>query len=100
MARIKNKIWLKDDYLKVYLTRYVLEGLSRSEILDFVKRDYSIYAWNIRSLDRRLRKCQIFHNEKNVTVDDVRRRAVEIELAGPRKQLAYRAMHNKIRQLV
>ena len=98
MARIRNKNWLEDDDLKADLTRYVREGLSRSEILDFVRRDYSFYAWSIRTLDRRLRQYQIFYNDKNVTVDDVRR-AVEIELAGPGKQLGYRAMHNKIRQL-
>ena len=32
----------------------------------------------------------------NLTVEDVRR-AVEIEFAGPGKQLGYRAMHKKIR---
>ena len=31
-------------------------------------------------------------------MDDIRR-AVEIELTGPRKQLRYRAIHKKIRQL-
>ena len=40
----------------------------------------------------------MFYNEKNFTVDDVRR-AVEIELAGPGTQLGYRAMHKKFRQL-
>ena len=34
----------------------------------------------------------------NLTMDDVRR-TKEIELAGPGKQLEYRAMHKKIRQL-
>ena len=39
----------------------------------------------------------MFYNERNFTVDDVRR-AVEIELAGPCKQLGYRAMHKKFRK--
>ena len=53
MARIRNKNWLEGDDLKADLTGYVREGLSRSEILDFVRRDYSIYASSIRTLDRR-----------------------------------------------
>ena len=50
MARIRNKNWLEDDDLKADLKRYVRERLSRSEILDFVSRDYSIYAWSIRTI--------------------------------------------------
>ena len=56
--------------LKADLTRCVREGLSRSEILDFV-----------RTLDRILKENQIFYNKKNLIVDDVRRE-VEIELTG------------------
>ena len=74
-----------------------LWGLSHSKILYFVSRD-SIYAWSIHTLDRRLWIIDFFYNDKNVTVDDVRR-AVETELAGSRKQLGYKAMHEKIRQL-
>ena len=84
--------------LKADLMRCVREGLSRSEILDLVSRDYSIYAWSIRTLDRRLREYQFFYNKKNLTVDHVRR-TVEIELTGPGKQPGYRSMHKKIRQL-
>ena len=69
MVRIRNKNWLEDEDLKADLTRYVHEGLSRSEILDFVSWDYSIYAWSIRTLDRRLREYQIFYNEKNLMMD-------------------------------
>ena len=87
-----------DDDLKADLTKYVREGLSRSEILVFVSRDCCIYAWSIRTLDKRLREYQIFYNEKNLTVNDVRK-AVETELTGPGKQLGYRVMHKKIRQL-
>ena len=61
MARIRNKNWLEDDDLKADLKRYVRESLSRSEILDFVSRDYSIYALSIRTLDRRLKEYQIFY---------------------------------------
>ena len=89
MARIRNKTWLEDDDLKADLTRYFREGLSR-------ETGYSIYARSIRTLDKRLREYHIFYNEKNVvTVDDVRRKAVKIELADSGKQLRYRAMHTQ-----
>ena len=71
MARIRNKNWFEDHDLKADLTRCVRQGLRRSEILDFVRWDYSIYACNIRTLDRRLRGYQSFYGDKNVTVDDV-----------------------------
>ena len=95
MTSIRNKNWLEDGDLKANLTRYVREGLNRSEILYFVSRDYSIYAWSICTLDRRLGEYQFVYNDKNVTFDDVRM-AVVIELAGWGKQLGYRAMHKKI----
>ena len=38
MVRIRNKAWLEDDDLKADLTKYFREGLSPSEILDFVRR--------------------------------------------------------------
>ena len=63
MACIKNKNWSEDDDY---------EGLSGSEILDFVRWDHSIfYAWSTRTLDRRLRRYQTFYSDKNVTLDDV-----------------------------
>ena len=43
MACIRNKNWLGNDDLKADLTRYIREGLSRKEILDFVRWDHSIY---------------------------------------------------------
>ena len=42
MACVRNKNWLEDDDLKADLRKYVREGLSRSEILDFVRWYYSI----------------------------------------------------------
>ena len=80
MARVsETNIGQRMMDLKADLRRCVFEGLSRSEILDFVSRDYSICALSIRTLDRILKEHQIFYNKKNLTVDDVRRE-VEIEL--------------------
>ena len=66
--------------------------------MDFVSRDFSQYAWSLRTLDRRLHHFQICHTDRNVTVDEVEA-AVKKELEGPGKLLGYRAFHKKIRQV-
>jgi hypothetical protein len=48
--------WKEDDSLKKEMTKYVMQGLQREEILHFLKRDFSQHMWSIRTLDRRLRK--------------------------------------------
>ena len=71
--------------------------MQRVEILDFVQKDYPIYKWSLRTLDRRLSYFKIKYIDENVRVDDVRE-AVGKELEGPGKLLGYRAMTQKIRQ--
>ena len=46
----KNDVALEQD-LRDYMRRY----LKRREILDFMKRDYEQYCWNIATSDKRLR---------------------------------------------
>jgi hypothetical protein len=87
----------KDMNLKMEMEEYVRQGLQRTEMLYFLKRDFSHYKWSIRSLDRRLRFFEIYYNEKDVPVQDVMD-AVQKELDGPGALLGYRAMHKKIRQ--
>ena len=41
MAYIRNIHWKEDDILKSDLKKYVREDLRRTEILDFMKRDFS-----------------------------------------------------------
>lgn len=89
--------WVHDENLKEAMSRYVQQSLQRSEILDFLKRDFPQYLWSIRSLDRRLRHFEIYYNNNSVGVDDVTQ-AVENELKGPGQLLGYQAMHKKIRQ--
>ena len=75
MSCIRNKNWSEDDDLKADLTRYVREGLSRSEILDFVSRLYYLWMEHSHALEKtEMREYQIFYNEKTLscTVDDVR----------------------------
>ena len=93
-VRIRNDSCKNDHDLEDILRKYVREGLQRQEILDFVSRDFSQYAWSLRTLDRRLHHFQICHTDRNVTVDEVEA-AVKKELEGPRKLLGYRALHKK-----
>ena len=78
------------------MERYVREGYKREEAMGFLKRDFPMYAWSIRSLDRRLRYFEIYYNDKGVAEEDVMD-AVKKDLEGPGKLLGYRAMHKKIR---
>lgn len=71
--------------------------MQRTEILDFLKRDFPQYAWSIRTLDRRIQAFKIKRTDREVTVDQVKN-AVQKELEGPGQLLGYRAMHKKVRQ--
>ena len=69
------------------------QKFSRNELLDFVSRDFSEYAWSLRALDRRL---EFFNGTTwqsytypTVEVDEVED-AVRRELEGPGKLLGYR----------
>ena len=96
MADNREAIWTNDENLKEVLTKYVQQGLQRSEALDFLRREFAEYAWSIRSLDRRLRHFNIFYNDMSVEIQNVKE-AVDEELKGPGKLLGYRALHKKIR---
>ena len=97
-ARIRNNDWQEDEGLKEALTRYVRENLRRNEVLDFVSRDFSDYAWSLRTLDRRLQYFGITYTDRTVQVDEVEE-AVKQEMQGPGKLLGYRALHKKLRQV-
>ena len=94
---LRNDTWREDNKLKRDMIKYVSQGMQRQEMLDFLRRDFSVYAWSIPTLDRRLRHFNIFYTDKNVTVDAVVN-AVEAELNGPGQLLGYRALHKKVRQ--
>ena len=71
MAVRRNDSWKSDHDLEDILRKYVRGGLQREEILDFVSRNFSQYAWSLGTLDRRLHHFQICHTDRNVTVDEV-----------------------------
>ena len=89
--------WREDLKLREDMERYVRQGYKREEALNFLKRDFPMYAWSIRSLDRRLRCFEIYYNNAEVSVEEVKD-AVKKELEGAGKLLGYRAMHKKVRQ--
>ena len=62
-----------------------------------LRRDFSFYSWSIATIDRRLRYFEIYYNDNNVTVDDLKA-VVQKELDGPGQLLGYRALHKKVRQ--
>ena len=68
MAYIRNILWKEDDILKSDLKKNVKEDLRRTEILDFMKRDFSQYAWSLSSLDRRMRYFDIHYTDNNVLI--------------------------------
>ena len=88
--------WIHDNNLKQAMSQYVLQGLQRSEILDFLRCDFSQYPWSIQSLDRRLCHFEIYYNSNSIEIDVMQ--AVKNEIEGPGQLLGYRAMDKKIRQ--
>ena len=60
MAYFRNDSWTEDLTLKEELSKFVRQGLQRQEILSFLARDFPLYAWSIRTLDRRLHHLDIY----------------------------------------
>ena len=46
--------WKASKKLRNDLEKYVRENIKKCEILDYVKRDYPDYPWNMATLSRRL----------------------------------------------
>ena len=83
-----------DNDLKKDLAKFVSLNLKRMEILKFVRKDYPMYAWSLRSPARRMQYFGIQFTDHDVEVNDVEA-PVEKEISGPGKLLGYRAMHKK-----
>ena len=60
------------------------QNLRRIELLDFVSRDFSEYAWSLRTPDRRLEYSGIKYTDQTVQVDEVEE-ALKKEFEGPGK---------------
>ena len=96
-GNIKNTDWEEDEQLRADLNGYVLQNLSRKEILDFVRRDYPQYAWSLGTLSRRMAFLDIRYIRYDTDIDVVTD-AVYKELEGPGQLLGYRAVHKKVRE--
>ena len=71
MSRIRNPDWETNEELEKDLKKYVLENLQRSEVLDFVKRDYPQYTWSLDTLCRQLNHFGIKYVDYDVTIEEV-----------------------------
>ena len=98
-AWIRNSDWEDNNDLNNDLAKFVSLNLKRMEIVDFLRKDYPMYAWSLRSVARRMQYFGTFQfTDYDVEVNDVEA-AVEKEISGPGKLLGYRAMHKKIREI-
>ena len=97
--RIRNPEWQNDEAVRSDLLKYVRQNLQRNEILDFVKLDYPIYAWSLRSLGRQLQFFGIKYTDYEVDLVAVKSAVKKEFIQGPGKLLGYRAMQQKVREL-
>ena len=81
-ARIRNIDWKDDIDLKNDLAKFVRVNLRKLEILDFMRKDYPMYAWSLRSLARRIQYFGIQFTDHDVEVNVVDG-AVKKEISGP-----------------
>ena len=70
-ALIRNSDWEDDNDLKNDIAKFVSLNLKRMEILDFLRKDYPMYAWSLRSLARRMQYFGIQFTDYDVEVNDV-----------------------------
>ena len=96
--RIRNSDWEDDNDLNNDPAKFVSLNLKTMEILDFLRKDYPMYAWSLRSLARRMQYFGIQFTDYDVEVNDVEAAVVK-EISGPGKLLGYRAIHKKIREI-
>ena len=89
--------WQNNCKLEEDLKKYVAANMQRLEILDYMKKDYAMNKWSLRTLDCRLNHFNICYIDRDVPLD-VAREAVRKELNGPGAMLGYKAMTQKMRQ--
>ena len=90
--------WQEDEDLKHDLEEYVKQNMKRNELLDFVREQYPMYAWSLRTLCRRLNYFKIQYIDLDTDLEAVEE-AVRKELSGPGSLLGYRALTSKLREV-
>ena len=98
MARIRNNGWKVDVGLEEELRKYVQRNYKRKEILVLVTKKHPGYAWSLRTLALRLNHFNIRYIDYDVQMEDVYD-AVSKECNGPGRNLGYRSMCQKVREV-
>ena len=88
--------WKDDADLENDLKKYVAQNLKRSEVLDFVQKDFAEYPWSMRRLDRRLQHFSIKYINYDTNIETVRDAVVK-KIQGPGQLLGYRGLNNVLR---
>ena len=97
-TRIRNDGWKDDTELEKRLRElYCKKNMTRKEVMNYVLRDFPMYAWSIPTLCRRMNFFNISKNDGN-NLDEIKA-AVAIEVKGPGQMLGYRAMHLKLKAI-
>ena len=97
ISHIRNADWEDNESLTEDLKKCVLTNLRRSEVLNFVERDYPQYAWSLGTLSRRMNHFGIKYVDYSLTVAEVEEAVCE-ENDGSGQLLGYRASQKKIQQ--
>ena len=92
MSRIRNPDWENDENLKVDILKYVLQNLTRREVLDFLGRDYPQYAWSLPTLSRRMAHFGVKYVDYETDLKVVEKAVKEVD------QWTNRSMHKKLRE--
>ena len=92
MSRIRNPDWANNENPKANIQKYVLQNLTRREVLD-----YPQYAWNLPTLSRRTAHFGVKYVDYRTDLKVIEK-AVKEETSGPGQLLGYRSMHKKLRE--
>ena len=68
----RNTDWKCDNELEETIKRLVLRNFKRSEMLDFLKRDFPDYSWSFASLSRRMKYFNVKYTDYSTTIEQVR----------------------------
>ena len=91
MSRMRNPTWENDENMKADIQKYVLQNLTRKEVLDFLGRDYPQYAWSLPSLSRRMAYFEIKYIDYETDLKVVEM-AVKEKISGPGQLLGYQQL--------
>ena len=63
VAPIRDTNWINDKHLEDALRKLERYNLKRTEILDYMQRDFPKHAWILRTLGRRLRYFNMYKTD-------------------------------------